>query len=393
MKILVVSPTPTHPTTAGNRARILSLTDLLRADGHAVHFAYVPFEAASAEAMRAWFGAGRFHALPYRPPRTMTSVPVRVRRKMLRLAGRETGHLWRLDDWYDDSLQGELAALHAAHAFDCVFVEYVFMSKALDAFPAALLKVLDTHDRFALRHRAYLAAGRPPQWFSTTADEEAAGLARADVVLAIQDEEAGAFRRQLVGAATRVVTVGHLLDLRRRVAPAAGPAAVFLASDNPINVDAARFFMSEVLPRVRAARPGFTLVLAGDVCDRVPDGPGVRKLGRVDAVEDAFARGAVAVNPVRLGTGINVKLLESLAAGLPTVCSRSGARGIDRPGDGMLVVPDRDPAAMARAVGSVLADPALADRLAAGGRRMAEAWHARQVESLRAVLRGSERPA
>ena len=90
-------------------------------------------------------------------------------------------------------------------------------------------------------------------------------------------------------------------------------------------------------------------MLAGDVCDRVPDGPGVKKLGRVDAVEDAFARGAVAVNPVRLGTGINVKLLESLAAGLPTVCSKSGARGLDRPGDGMLVVPDRDPAAMARA--------------------------------------------
>jgi hypothetical protein len=50
-----------------------------------------------------------------------------------------------------------------------------------------------------------------------------------------------------------------------------------------------------------------------------------KKLGRVDRVAEGFARGAMAVNPVRVGTGINIKLLESLAAG-PNVCSASGAR-------------------------------------------------------------------
>jgi poly(A) polymerase/tRNA nucleotidyltransferase (CCA-adding enzyme) len=35
----------------------------------------------------------------------------------------------------------------------------------------------------------------------------------------------------------------------------------------------------------------------------------------------------------------------------------------------------------------------IARRLAAAGRRMAEAWHARQVEALRTVLRRQERPA
>jgi glycosyltransferase involved in cell wall biosynthesis len=56
----------------------------------------------------------------------------------------------------------------------------------------------------------------------------------------------------------------------------------------------------------------------------------------------------------------------------------------------MLLVSDRDPEAMASAVGSVLADPALARRLGAAGRRLAETWHARQVEELRALLRESE---
>ena len=387
MKILVVSPTPTHPTTAGNRARIYTLTEALRADGHQVHFAYVPLESADTAAMLAWFGEGQFHLLLYKRPQSMMGVSARLRRKALKLLHREAGYLWGLDDWYDDGLQEQLFALHRAHRFDSVFVEYVFMSKALEAFSPSVFKVLDTHDRFALRHRAYLAAGQQPHWFSTTLEQESTGLRRAHVVLAMQDNEAAEFRQQLTGATTRVLTVGHLLDLRQRVAPATGPAAVFIASVNPINADAARYFVQEVLPRVHAERPDFTLVLAGDVCNGVPDTPRVVKLGRVTRVTDAFACGALAVNPVRVGTGINIKLLESLAAGLPNVCSASGARGLESyHGRAMLVVPDGDPAAMACAIEAVLADGTMAAALAANGRQLAEDWNVRQTAALRAVL-------
>ena len=77
-----------------------------------------------------------------------------------------------------------------------------------------MFKVLDTHDRFALRHRAYLAAGQQPHWLSTMLEQESIGLRRAHVVLAMQDNEAAEFRQQLTGATTRVLTVGHLLDSR-----------------------------------------------------------------------------------------------------------------------------------------------------------------------------------
>ena len=359
-----------------------------------MHFAYVPMEPADTALMLTWFGEAQFHLLAYERPRLMMALPARARRKALRLLRVEAGYLWGLDDWYDDGLQAQLHALDRLHRFDAVLVEYVFMSKAFEAFSSPTLKVLDTHDRFALRHRAYLAAGQRPQWFSITPEDECLGLRRADVVLAIQDNEAAAFRQQLRGTATSVITLGHILDLQQQVVPAAGAAAVFLGSANSINIDAASYFVREVLPRVRARRPGFALVLAGDVCDAVPNTVGVVKLGRVADVKDAFALGALAVNPVRVGTGINIKLLESLAAGLPNVCTLSGARGLERHhGRAMLVVPDNDPAAMARAIESVLSDPRTAAALASAARQLAVDWNEEQTGYLRAALRYSERPS
>ena len=39
-KILVISPTPTHPQNAGNRIRIYNLVSNLKELGHDVHFLY-----------------------------------------------------------------------------------------------------------------------------------------------------------------------------------------------------------------------------------------------------------------------------------------------------------------------------------------------------------------
>jgi hypothetical protein len=172
MKVLMLSPVPTHTKIAGNRARILMLVDSSRAAGLTVHFAWAP------------------------------------------------AYISDLDDWYDVGLTPQLAALHAQHGFDALFVEYVFLSKALEAFPAGVVKILDTHDRFAGPHLNYLLAGRQPEWFATTPQGEVTGQA---------------------------LTVGHLLDMSQSVLLAVAPRAVFVTSGNKINVDGVNTFIAAVL--------------------------------------------------------------------------------------------------------------------------------------------------
>lgn len=87
--------------------------------------------------------------------------------------------------------------------------------------------------------------------------------------------------------------------------------------------------------------------------------------------------------------GIPVALMEAMAAGVPVISTRlSGIPELVRDGEGGLLVPERDPEALAAAMARLAADPALAARLAAGARAIvAEDFdRARNVAALDALL-------
>jgi glycosyltransferase involved in cell wall biosynthesis len=81
-----------------------------------------------------------------------------------------------------------------------------------------------------------------------------------------------------------------------------------------------------------------------------------------------------------------------MAAGVPVVASRlSGIPELVRDGEGGLLVPERDPVALADAMERLARDPALRARLAEGARRAVERDfdRARNVERLDDLLSGA----
>lgn len=387
MKILVVSPVPTDPPNAGNRVRIATLAQALTTSGHDVHFAYVPMEQADTSAMVARFGPARLHTLPWARRGGARLLALRALRKLGRRLKLDAGYMLGLDEWYDERITPALRDLHTVHRFDAVLVEYVFMSKALQAFGPGCLRLLDTHDSFGMRHRHYLASGLIPQWYSTSLAGEEAGFRRADVVLAIEANEARAFSRRLAGSGTRVVQVGHLIDIGEPIPPSDAPNLLFVGSGNLLNVQGARLFSEQVLPLIRSERPDVQFLLAGGVAAQVPDGPGIVKLGFVPRLQQAFAQAMVFVNPVLAGTGVNIKLLDALAAGMPTVSTTSGARGLEEHGGGAFtVVADTDAAGFAREVVRLIDSTHARDKLRERAYGAALSWNATQLSTLRSTL-------
>lgn len=95
------------------------------------------------------------------------------------------------------------------------------------------------------------------------------------------------------------------------------------------NADAVHFYAREVLPRVRESLPHVELLLVGDNApEEFAEYAGVRVLGYVPDIEPVIASARVSVAPLRFGAGINGKIGEALAHGLPVVTTNIGAAGI-----------------------------------------------------------------
>lgn len=328
MKILFVSPVPTHPAHSGNSTRILRLAESLMGAGHEVHFAHITFQPGDRAAMGAFWG-GRLHEIPYRKPWRKhrwgaLPVPDRWMHPLIRLGW---AHM-TLDHHWKAGMAPALAELNARLGFDAVLAHYVFFSGALEAFPAGVLKVLDTHDVFAGRHQLFRKAGLMPEWFYTTAAEERRGLLRADRVLAIQGQDRGYFEGLLHGERP-VHEVGHLLPPAAASSASPGPGMAFFGSGNVLNQEALNWFLRQVWPELRRRVPEAALEVFGGVCEGMVTEEGVRLRGRVEDPAEVYARAALVINPMLTGTGLKIKSLEALAHGAVLVGSGVALAGLE----------------------------------------------------------------
>lgn len=139
-------------------------------------------------------------------------------------------------------------------------------------------------------------------------------------------------------------------------------------------------------PAVLRASPAATLAIVGygdlrEPLERQAAGLGIAasvrfpgQLERDRAAAYVAAADVFALPIVREGVdGLPNVLLEAMGAGRPVVASRvAGVPDVVDDGVHGLVVPERDPAALAAAIGRLLADPALAARLGAAARARVE---------------------
>lgn len=101
----------------------------------------------------------------------------------------------------------------------------------------------------------------------------------------------------------------------------------------PNNVQGVRWLVHEVLPLLRAARPGLTLGLVGSYPDpalaqELSSLEGVRTFFDVEDVRP-YQRGArVLVNPVAVGSGVQLKTIDMLMTDAPVVTRRQGLSGL-----------------------------------------------------------------
>jgi sugar transferase (PEP-CTERM/EpsH1 system associated) len=99
------------------------------------------------------------------------------------------------------------------------------------------------------------------------------------------------------------------------------------------NQQAVTTFCADVLPELQLRRPGTRFEIVGaDPSTEIRELgklPGVKVTGSVPDVRPFVTRAALTVAPLEIARGTQNKILESMAMGVPVVCSRQAVGGVD----------------------------------------------------------------
>ncbi len=276
------------------------------------------------------------------------------------------------------TMQGAVDRLLDRGGFDLVYVHLFRMAQYVSERRAPF-RVLDLTDVISGEIERSLPF-RSPFWRLVYRlelprvrryEREMAG--RFDETWVISEAERAALAGE--GGPGRVAVVTNGVESERfrpQQQPAAAPVLAFVGHMGVLhNVDAAERLAQEVLPRVRAAVPEAQLRLIGaEPGPRVlalAGEPGVRVLGHVADLNAALGEAAVFVAPLRFAAGVQNKVLEAMAAGLPVVTTATVNEGLGATTNEHLLLAE-DEAATATAVVGLLGDAAARARLGAAGR-------------------------
>ena len=185
------------------------------------------------------------------------------------------------------------------------------------------------------------------------------------------------FQARIPGPSSVVMRNGVDLEHFQPAPAAAEPGhMVFVGVMNYYpNVEGCVWFVNEILPRVRERMPTARLSIVGShptpEVERLARHEAVEVTGFVDDPRDWLRRASVSVAPLRIARGIQNKVLEAMAMGLPVVGTTSATQGVEgTPGEDFLVEDTAE--GQVDAVCALFDDPVRARALGERARRFVE---------------------
>lgn len=264
-------------------------------------------------------------------------------------------------------------------SFDLVHVQYLRMAPAAESVPD-IPKVLDLIDAQSLIMARRASQERGPM--AGIAGLEAGRVQRYEQTLTRRYDRlivSSSLDKQAIGDYQNVHVVRNGVDPDRFpfVQDGREPHTIVFSGRMGYfpNVDAAVFLATQIFPLVRRQVPDARLLLVGadppSGVRRLDQLPGVTVTGFVPRIQEYLARATVAVAPMRAGSGIQNKVLEAMASGVPVVATTTGLAGMEAETGIHLLVSD-EPRGFAEAVIRFLKDTRLARDLARNARALVQ---------------------
>lgn len=391
MNLLVLSARPPWPPTMADAMTVDRLTRVLAARGHEVDLACFTETAGAERLLREGLGGVCRRIAAVRLPRW---------RSYASTAATLPGSLPMQVQYYRAAaMTRAVRDLVAAERYDLVYTHLIRMAEhtrelgvpkvlGVQISQALNLGRMSAHSRDPLRKLFYRieAAKVRPYEAEVCADFDRVFLCGPSDIAAIEK----------TAPLPNAVVCPHGQDIppiERLEETVREPGAIAISGvmSTYTNVDAATWFARSVFPRIEAAVPEAKFWIVGRNPQRAVRSlarpPAITVTGEVADVYDWLCRAEVAVAPLRIGAGMQNKIVQAMACRLPVVATRVANEGIGARPEEHLLLRD-DETGMADAVIGLLRDGPSRRKLGEAARAFVESswtWEA-HFEKLERVL-------
>jgi polysaccharide biosynthesis protein PslH len=271
--------------------------------------------------------------------------------------------------------------------FDIVHIEHLRAAHLGALIPPSLPTLYDSVDCISLLLERTLRSSHSPRQRAIAALElmrtrayEARLVRSFDRVIATSPDDAFALTSLAPGAQVSVVQNGVDLAYFKPASGPVEPATLVFSGKMSYHANATAIlhFVQQTLPLIKAVRPDVRLRVVGSSPSQpvrdLARNPAISVTGFLPDIRQAVASATVAICPVTVKVGIQNKVLEAMAMGLPVVSTAGGISGLS-------VLPERDllvgetPREFAAQVCRLLADTNLRNRLGRAARAYVETHH------------------
>jgi sugar transferase (PEP-CTERM/EpsH1 system associated) len=258
--------------------------------------------------------------------------------------------------FYSPKMAEKIQSALRSRKYDRILVFSSSMAQYVET--SEVTRILDLVDVDSDKWEQYAKQGRgPSRWLwgleaNRLGEYEVRIVKRFSTTLVCTEAEANLLRSRVPQGKIRVLQ--NFLDVdkydpQQTTLPESvrrwQPYMVFSGSmDYFPNVDAANYFYQEIVPLVRREIPETRFVIAGRNPDRsiqhMSSDAAVLLTGSVPDMTPYICGAAVAVVPMRIARGVQNKILEALAGGVPVVSTSAAAKALPESLRSLLLVAD-----------------------------------------------------
>lgn len=283
--------------------------------------------------------------------------------------------------WHSNDMQGCIDKLMKKDGFDLVHVQFFRMAQYIIKYNDKP-KLLDSGDSFWLNLSRRSKLDRSIVWPLLKLEASKVKLYETQIarwfdhVTMVSSTDMDCLLSHDSELSVSVIPMGVDLDYYQSGSSEYGINLLFTGTIRYFpNKDAVLYFYNEIFPLVKKVIPEVKFYVVGNQPPKnvikLASSGDVIVTGRVEDVRPYFDKSAVFVCPLRSGSGMQAKILEAMAMGVPVVTTSLGFEALDAVAGRDILVAD-DPKRFAEEVIRLVKDRDLRQYIAQNARKLVE---------------------